>query len=356
MGKQGAKAVVPRLRFPEFRTEPAWETWPVGDVCQLYQPETIPSSSFVVDGLHLVYGASGVIGRLDAFNHENAEVIIGCRGICGNASITDPKSWITGNAMVIKPLDDELLKPFLFHLLDAVDLSPVISGSAQPQITRQGLRRFAISVPVRDEQEKIADCLTSLDEVIAVQVRKVETLKDHKRCLMQQLFPREGETMPRLRFPEFRDAGEWQEIALGDLTEIVRGGSPRPIDAFLTHEADGLNWLKIGDVDRDAKYIIGTEEKVRSEALSKTRVVKPGDFILSNSMSFGRPYISTIETCIHDGWIAITRIPAALGREFLYYSLLSARSQTYFLDQAAGSGVQNLNKDIMQEKIEVLKN
>lgn len=217
MAKQGTKAAVPRLRFLEFRNEPQWETSHLGDICELYQPETIPSSSFATDGMHLVYGAGGVIGRLDRFNHEHAEVIIGCRGVCGNASLTEPKSWITGNAMVIRPKSDKLSKSFLFHLLDAADLSPVISGSAQPQITRQGLRRFSISAPAPAEQQKIADCLTSLDEVIAAQGRKVEALKAHKRGLMQQLFPREGETRPRLRFPEFRDAPEWGTVMLGDV-------------------------------------------------------------------------------------------------------------------------------------------
>lgn len=223
MAKQEAKTAVPRLRFPEFRNELPWEASQLGDVCELYQPETIPSSSFTAGGMHLVYGAGGVIGRLDRFNHEYAEVIIGCRGVCGNVSLTEPKSWITGNAMVIRSRFGKLSKSFLFHLLDAADLSSVISGSAQPQITRQGLRRFSINTPASAEQQKIADCLTSLDEVIAAQGRKVEALKAHKRGLMQQLFPREGETRPRLRFPEFRDAPEWEHHRLGDIASISKG-------------------------------------------------------------------------------------------------------------------------------------
>ncbi|MFT3789561.1 MAG: restriction endonuclease subunit S [Rudaea sp.] len=154
--------------------------------------------------------------------------------------------------------------------------------------------------------------------------------------------------MPRLRFPEFRNAPEWENAILGDLSEVVRGGSPRPIDGFLTNTADGLNWLKIGDVDKEAKYVTHTAEKVRPEALSKTRVVNPGDLILSNSMSFGRPYILQIKTCIHDGWIAITGIAQRAGRDFLYYSISAPSSQNYFVDNAAGSGVQNLNADIIK--------
>lgn len=154
--------------------------------------------------------------------------------------------------------------------------------------------------------------------------------------------------VPRLRFPEFRNAGEWDVCKLGDLSTVVRGGSPRPIDGFLTKDKSGLNWLKIGDVDKEAKYVTTTQEKVISEALSKTRVVLPGDLILSNSMSFGRPYLMKIESCIHDGWIAITEISNSVRREYLYYFIFSSTSQAYFLDNAAGSGVLNLNADIIK--------
>ena len=154
--------------------------------------------------------------------------------------------------------------------------------------------------------------------------------------------------VPKLQFPEFRGALGWNATVLGKLSEVVRGGSPRPIDGFLTTSADGLNWLKIGDVDKDAKFVTQTAEKVRPEARSKTRVVNPGDLILSNSMSFGRPYILEITTCIHDGWIAITSIIPKAERDFLYYQISAPSSQSYFTDNAAGSGVQNLNADIIK--------
>jgi type I restriction enzyme S subunit len=155
-------------------------------------------------------------------------------------------------------------------------------------------------------------------------------------------------TVPKLRFPEFRDAGEWEEKKLGELSQIVRGGSPRPIEDFLTTDIDGLNWLKIGDVDKNSKYVTNTQERIRPDALNKTREVHPGDLILSNSMSFGRPYILKIRSCIHDGWIAITEINKQIDRDYLYYLITSSTSQAYFLNNAAGSGVQNLNADIIK--------
>lgn len=271
MAKRGTTTVVPKLRFPEFRHEKEWGTWQLGDVCELYQPETIPSSSFTADGAHLVYGAGGLIGRLDRFNHEHAEVIIGCRGVCGNASLTVPRSWITGNAMVIRQKADNLTKQFVFHLLDAADLSPVISGSAQPQITRQGLRRFSISAPPLAEQQKIADCLTSLDEVIAAQGRKVEALKTHKRGLMQQLFPREGETRPRLRFPEFRSAPEWEEVAIGGMGEVITGSTPDTSQ----REYYGVDHLFVSPADiSDSRFVETTKTNLSEAGFAQARPIK----------------------------------------------------------------------------------
>jgi type I restriction enzyme, S subunit len=154
--------------------------------------------------------------------------------------------------------------------------------------------------------------------------------------------------VPKLRFPEFREAGEWEEKRLDDFATIVRGGSPRPIDEYLTNDASGLNWLKIGDIDKESKFVTSTQEKVIPAALNKTRVVAPGDLILSNSMSFGRPYILEIQTCIHDGWIAVSEIKNSLDRDYLYYLMMTSASQTYFSNNAAGSGVQNLNADIIK--------
>ena len=154
--------------------------------------------------------------------------------------------------------------------------------------------------------------------------------------------------VPEMRFPDFRGRDGWKNEKLGQLSTILRGGSPRPIDSYLTTDAEGLNWLKIGDVDKESKYISRTEERVKVTALSKTREVHPGDLIMSNSMSFGRPYILEIKSCIHDGWIAVTDISGSVSRDYLYYFILSNSAQTYFSNAAAGGGIKNLNADIIK--------
>lgn len=111
---------------------------------------------------------------------------------------------------------------------------------------------------------------------------------------------------------------------LGNICSIARGGSPRPIENYLTDDENGLNWIKIGDTEQGGKYIYSTKEKIRPEGLSKTRYVCSGDFLLTNSMSFGRPYILRTNGCIHDGWLVIGGIEIAFHQDYLYYMLSSS--------------------------------
>ena len=116
----------------------------------------------------------------------------------------------------------------------------------------------------------------------------------------------------------------WMYERLGNICSIARGGSPRPIENYLTDDENGLNWIKIGDTEQGGKYIYSTKEKIRPEGLSKTRYVCSGDFLLTNSMSFGRPYILRTNGCIHDGWLVIGGIEIAFHQDYLYYMLSSS--------------------------------
>ncbi len=135
----------------------------------------------------------------------------------------------------------------------------------------------------------------------------------------------------------------WVYMKLGEVCEIERGGSPRPIKDFITTAPDGLNWIKIGDTDPQGKYIYSTKEKIKPTGLKKTRWVEVDDFLLSNSMSFGRPYILKTNGCIHDGWLVLRKYQQYLNADFFYYLLLSSRVQKQFQQKAQGSTVSNLN-------------
>ena len=140
----------------------------------------------------------------------------------------------------------------------------------------------------------------------------------------------------------------WRWTKFCNICDIARGGSPRPIEKYITNDADGINWIKIGDTEKGGKYIYSTKEKIKREGISKSRYVKPGDFLLTNSMSFGRPYILKIDGCIHDGWLVINDNFRVFDQDFLYY-LLSSNVMYQLLSIAAkGSTVKNLKSDTVK--------
>ena len=137
-------------------------------------------------------------------------------------------------------------------------------------------------------------------------------------------------------------------VKLNDILSITRGASPRPISNYITNESDGVNWIKIGDVDPNSFFITHTEEKITNEGAKKSRYVKEGDFILSNSMSFGRPYILKINGCVHDGWLILFDYENHVTSSYLYYLLRSPTVQSQFDGSAKGATVRNLNSDIVR--------
>ncbi|MGE3333793.1 MAG: restriction endonuclease subunit S [Rhodospirillaceae bacterium] len=140
----------------------------------------------------------------------------------------------------------------------------------------------------------------------------------------------------------------WPLKSLDELFEIARGGSPRPIDAFITDEADGVNWIMIGDASASSKFIRQTKKKIRPSGVSKSRLVKPGDFLLTNSMSFGRPYILDTHGCIHDGWLVLSPKANNLDQGYFYHLLGSPSVFQEFSRLAAGATVKNLNIDLVK--------
>ncbi|WP_168379968.1 restriction endonuclease subunit S [Acinetobacter indicus] len=140
----------------------------------------------------------------------------------------------------------------------------------------------------------------------------------------------------------------WQQVQLGDIFEIARGGSPRPIDQYITDDPNGLNWISIKDASNSSKYIYKTEKKIKPEGLHKTRLVHPDDFLLTNSMSFGRPYIMKTTGCIHDGWLVLSADKSKVDTDYFYHLLGSDFIYRKFVGLAAGAVVKNLNTDLVK--------
>lgn len=141
---------------------------------------------------------------------------------------------------------------------------------------------------------------------------------------------------------------QWKYVKLGEVCTVERGGSPRPIDDFITTDENGINWIKIGDAD-ESMYITKTAQRIKPEGMKKSRYVKPGDFLLSNSMSFGRPYILKIDGCIHDGWLVLRDENNVFDKKFLYYYLSAPITYKKFKSMAVGGVVNNLNSDMVRK-------
>lgn len=227
-------------------------------------------------------------------------------------------------------------KWFLYYLY-AKDLDGTLkshfSGTGIQHFTGEALAKFEIPLPPLSEQQRIVGILEEAFAAMSTARENAEKNLRNARALFEShvdaILTRRGEG--------------WEQTTLGGVCSIARGGSPRPIKKFLTTDPDGVNWIKIGDATASGKYILGTVEKITSEGVKRSRMVHDGDFLLSNSMSFGRPYIMRTSGCIHDGWLVLSGYDSKLDQEFLYYLLGSQLIFQQFDHLAAGSTVRNLN-------------
>ena len=144
------------------------------------------------------------------------------------------------------------------------------------------------------------------------------------------------------------EEGEVEWKAFGKVAKIQRGASPRPISKYITDDENAVPWIKIGDTSPGSKYVNGTAQKITTEGAKKSRVLKKGDFIMSNSMSFGRPYILNINGAIHDGWASISDFEGKLNSDYLYHYLSSNVVQNYWISKINSGSVSNLNADIIK--------
>ena len=358
----GASGRAPRLRFAGF-TEP-WQTKKFSDF-------TYASSVRNKDNLDLVpYAITNEHGFIpqneahdefgymkntdrsayrivspDSFGYNPARINIGSIGFYDGCD-----DVIVSSLYEIFKTDESVDDRFLSYWFKTNDFQNWIArlqeGSVRLYFYYDKLRECKIPVPPSvGEQRQIGMFFSGLDRIISVQERKTELLRQAKKYFLQNMFPRRGESAPRLRVHGFTQP--WQTRKFGDTVTIERGGSPRPIDKFITDDENGLNWIKIGDAPEFGNYITHTSEKIIPEGLSKTRQVHPGDLILSNSMSFGKPYIMGINGCIHDGWLLIRDEEENYDLKFLCVLLGTESMLNQYKAMAAGSTVNNLNKQLV---------
>jgi type I restriction enzyme, S subunit len=221
--------LVPKLRFPEFRGA-EWVQKKLEDVAPLQRGFDLPSDLIRPGNIPIVY--SNGIQKYHEIGMATAPgLVTGRSGTIGKLHfIEHGEYWPHNTSLWVTDFKSHVPR-FVYYLYASIGMGQFSSGSGVPTLNRNDVHAFSSAVPISlTEQQKIADCLSSMDELIAAQARKIEALKTHKKGLMQQLFPIEGETQPRLRFPEFQDAGEWEETRLGKLGKLVSGLTYSPDD------------------------------------------------------------------------------------------------------------------------------
>lgn len=242
--------------------------------------------------------------------------------------------------------DDRFLWHWLKSALFAKQIEALQEGGVRLYFFFDKLLKSEITMPSIREQSIIGSLFDRLDSLIALHQRKHEKLKTVKQSLLEKMFPKEGEDVPEIRFEGFTDP--WEQRKAGDRLVVLRGGSPRPIESYITSDPSGVNWIKIGDVEPGSMYITRTSERIRREGVSKSREVFAGDLLLSNSMSFGRPYILQVNGCIHDGWLLIRDAEGRFDTIFLQQMLSTPSMARQYKALAAGGVVNNLNSELVQ--------
>ena len=367
MAKQGAKTAVPRLRFPEFRNALPWNAKLLKDICAVNPSNDGLPDSFVYIDLESVEDgqlkAKNRIEKSDAPSRaqrhlRNGDVIFQVvRPYQRNnlyVDFDDGQQYVasTGYAQ-LRAKDSERFLYQAVHVDSFVEgVIAKCTGSNYPAINSSDLAEIQLFAPHdAAEQQKIADCLTSLDEVIAAQGRKVEALKAHKRGLMQQLFPREGETRPRLRFPEFRDAPEWTFGKASDIVDVLQGyGFP---ERFQGGREGEFPFYKVSDISAcvDAGGILLDEANNHIDAdvlkelsaklmpVGSTVFAKIGEAIRSNKRAI------TSRPCLVDNNAAGVKAITGLAHDrFVYYLWCQVPLIEY-----AGGVVPAVNKSAIEQ-------
>jgi len=219
MSKPTKKTLVPKLRFPEFRDAGKWERKPLDSLLTIGNGKDYKHLS---SGDVPVYGSGGYMHSVDEHLYDGESVCIGRKGTINNPMFLSGKFW-TVDTLFYTHSFKEFLPKFAYSIFQNINWLRHNEAGGIPSLSKANINKIEVAVPLLDEQQKIADCLSSIDELITAHCQKHETLKTHKKGLMQQLFPAEGKTVPKLRFPEFLDAGEWEEKRFGKIIKINSG-------------------------------------------------------------------------------------------------------------------------------------
>ncbi|WP_254593638.1 restriction endonuclease subunit S [Parabacteroides distasonis] len=214
------KTTVPTLRFREFQNDARWIPNKIDHVCKIGNGRDYKHLSA---GNIPVYGSGGYMTSVDKFLYDGESVCIGRKGTIDKPIFLTGKFW-TVDTLFYTYAFHKCLPKFLYLIFQQINWYKYNEAGGVPSLLKTTIGNINIFIPNNEnEQKKIVDCFSSLDDLINAVADKIETLKEYKKGLMQQLFPAEGKTTPAFRFPEFQNKGEWEESTLGDICDMQAG-------------------------------------------------------------------------------------------------------------------------------------
>ncbi|WP_293675211.1 restriction endonuclease subunit S, partial [Thiolapillus sp.] len=323
------KPLVPSLRFPEFREAGAWEV-KYGNSLFIQISNKEHNASLPVLAItqengaiprHLIdYHVSVTEKSLKSYKVVDiGDFIISLRTFQGGIEYSDYKGICSPAYIVLRAATEEVINDFFRHYFKTekyiADLNRNLEGLRDGKmVSYKQFSEIKLPLPISPEQQKIAHCLSSLDEVIGLQAKKVQALKQHKKGLMQQLFPAEGETTPRLRFPEFREAGAWEVKRLGEVCDSFSGGTPTTTKK--QYYGGSIPFIRSAEIADEITELFLTDEGVKA---SSAKIVSKGDVLVAlYGANSGDVALSKISGAINQ---AILCLRLSVSNEFIYHYL-----------------------------------
>jgi type I restriction enzyme S subunit len=337
------KTALPELRFPEFRDSEGWTQKIVSNVLNNQSSSLALNKLEFTEVGYPVYGADSdkIIGLISYYtqNEDYISIVKDGSGV-GRLALRQKQTSVLGTLNCLTSTEKRrYILSWLYYMMQTIDLTNYVKGSGIPHIYYADYKKHTIFIPTPREQTKIAECFSSLDDLISAVTDKIEVLKEHKKGLMQQLFPAEGKTTPTLRFPEFQNAPAWKPKSLGSIGEIITGNTPATKEQS-NYGGDRL-FVSPADISNE-RYVSKTKTTLTEQGFSQSRCIKENSILfVCIGSTIGKIAQNTIECATNQQINSI--VPYAGYISDFVYSLLEYNASK-IASTASNQAVPIINK------------
>ena len=336
--------LLPELRFPEFKDSGNWSEKTLDQILQIGNGRDY---KHLDEGDVPVYGSGGYMLSVNSYLHDGESVCIGRKGTIDKPIFLSGKFWTVDTLFYTHSFKDCIPK-FIYYVFHNIDWLQHNEAGGIPSLSKSNISKIKITIPNIDEQNKIACCLSSLDELLSSYKKKIEFLKSHKRGLVQNLFVADGQSTPNYRFPEFKNKTKWRKKLIGNLTSVTSGGTPE--SGTIKYWNGNIPWMSSGELNNKRIYKVSnsiTEEGLKN---SSTKMI-PKECILiglaGQGKTRGTAAINYLELCTNQSIAAIHPNPKSFNSEFLYQLIESMYKKLRSLSTGDG-GRGGLNLTIIK--------